>query len=324
MNHPLCAVDQRPVHTAGNLCAACWADLEHDLAELAESLLYDLERTLAGLTRTGGSPIGIVVRTAERGLGFDERAGDLLRQLHNALGGWVRVVYEDEIQPRAICSLCLVDRAKHAHGPMPLPSRHPYGLSYKPQDWNLVKPPLAVADRTNCLALWLGIHEQEVRRHEAVGELWQEIHDLAEQARHITDRRPDRRYLGVCSAHIDTLDGGGDAHPGVPPQPVYCDADLYVTNDLASTVDCRQCGTRHHVEHRRAVLLDAVGDQLATAAEISKAIAEYDGREVTVERIRQWYSRGKIAQHPPRKGERWPRYRVGDVRDILDPTRKAS
>jgi hypothetical protein len=282
--YPLCVVDQRPVHTAGNLCPACWADLEHDLTEVVASLADDLDITLAGFGRSGGSPIGIVVRSASRGVGFDERAGDLARQLHNCLGGWVRVVYEDEIQPGV---------------------------------------PLTVADKTNCLAAWLGIHEREVRRHEAVGELWHEIRDLVAQARRVVDRRPDRCYLGVCSAELGMLDGGGDAHPGFPPQPVYCDADLY-SIDGHSTVDCRQCGTRHHVEHRRATLLDAVDDQLGTAAEIARALSAYANVELKVERLRQWYSRGKIAQYAPRDGDRWPRYRVGDVRELLNPTRKAS
>ena len=271
-SYPLCAVDQRPVHTDGQLCAACWADLSHDLGELVDSLVYDLDRVLAGLTKSGGSPIGIVVRTAARGIGFNETAGDLLRDLHNCLGGWVRVIAEDNALP--------IDVRNH------------------PLD----------------LAAWLTLHRGEIVRHEAVGELWAEIHGLVERARRITDRRPDRRYLGVCSAPLAN-DGYG--------VPYTCTADLYATDELASTVDCRQCGTRHHVGHRRAVLLEAVGDQLGTAAEISKAIAEYGGVEVTVERIRQWYSRGKIAQHPPRDGERWPRYRVGDVRDLLDPERTA-
>lgn len=282
-NYPLCVVDQRPVHDAGNLCAACWADLEHDLTEVFASLADDLDITLAGLGRSGGSPIGIVVRSASRGVGFDERAGDLARQLHNCLGGWVRVVYEDEIQPGA---------------------------------------PLAVADKTNCLAAWLGTHEREVRRHEAVGELWQEIRDLVAQVRRVVDRRPDRQYLGVCSWALEV---GPPVYVNSFEAPFRevisrCDADLYAV-DGRSTVDCRQCGARHHVEHRRATLLDAVDDQLGTAAEIARALAAYGDIDLRVERIRKWYSRGQIAQYAPRDGDRWPRYRVGDVRELLDPTR---
>lgn len=313
-NHPLCVVDQRPVHDAGLLCAACWADLEHDLTEVFASLADDLDITLAGLGRSGGSPIGIVVRSASRGVGFDERAGDLARLLHNTLGGWVRVIYEDEVRPRYLCSLCRVDRAKHAHGPMPLPSHHSHGTMWMAQDWVAIKPELIVADKTNCLAAWLGIHQREIRRHEAVGELWQEIHDLVEQVRRIVDRRPDRQYLGMCSEPLMN-DGYG--------QPYLCNADLYAIDGRA-TVDCRACGARHHVEHRRKVLLDAVDDQLGTASEIARALAAYADVELKVERVRKWYSRGQIAQYAPRDGERWPRYRVGDVRELLDPTtRKA-
>lgn len=271
-SHPPCVVDGRPVHDAGNLCAACWADLEHDLTELAESLLYDLGITLAGLGKSGGSPIGIVVRSAERGVGFDERAGDLLRQLHNTLGGWVRVLAEDNALP------------------------------------------IDMQDRPVQLASWLYCHQRQVRGHEAVGELWQEIRDLVAQVRQVVDRRPDRQYLGVCSELLTTDVVLGD--DGID----RCDADLYAI-DGWPTIDCRQCGARHHVEHRRATLLDAVDDQLGTAAEIARALAAYGDIDLKVERLRQWYSRGKIAQYAPRDGDRWPRYRVGDVRELLDPTR---
>lgn len=305
-NHPLCAVDQRPVHDAGKLCAACWADLEHDLTEVFASLADDLDITLAGLGRSGGSPIGIVVRSASRGVGFDERAGDLARQLHNCLGGWVRVLFEDELPPPStvtVCSLCHVDQRQHAEGPAP-----------RPRDWLTFTAPMYVRDDTADLARWLAEHEREVRRHEAVGELWHEVHDLVAQVRRIVDRRPDRQYLGVCSELLTTDVVLGD--DGID----RCDADLYAI-DGWPTVDCRQCGARHHVEHRRATLLDAVDDQLGTAAEIARALAAYGDIELKVERVRKWYSRGQIAQYAPREGDRWPRYRVGDVRELLDSTR---
>lgn len=300
-NHPLCVVDQRPVHDAGKLCPACWADLEHDLTELYTSLWSDLDITLAGLGRSGGSPIGIVVRSAARGVGFDERAGDLKRQLHNALGTWCRVIHE-ELPLVVECSLCQTDQRRHAEGP-----------EQRLRTW-LARPRRLPYDRIDCLAAWLGIHEREVRRHEAVGELWQEIRDLVAQVRRIVDRRPDRQYLGVCSELLTTDVVLGD--DGID----RCDADLYAI-DGWPTIDCRQCGARHHVEHRRATLLDAVDDQLGTAAEIARALAAYGDIDLKVERIRKWYSRGQIAQHAPRDGDRWPRYRVGDVRELLDPTR---
>lgn len=308
-NYPLCVVDQRPVHDAGKLCPACWADLEHDLSEVFASLADDLDITLAGLGRTGGSPIGIVVRSASRGVGFDERAGDLARQLHNALGTWVRVIHE-ELPPIVECSLCHVDQRRHAEGP-----------EQRPRVWH-TRPQRLPADRTDYLAAWLGDHERSVRRHEAVGELWQEVHDLVEQVRRVVDRRPDRCYLGVCSVHLDTLDGGGDAHPGFPPQPIYCDADLYAI-DGDAYVTCRSCGALHHVAERRRVLLDSVDNQLGTGTEIARALAAYADLDLSLARLGMWANRGRIAVHPPREGERGKRYRVGDVRDLLDPDRGA-
>jgi hypothetical protein len=261
-NHPTCAVDGRPVHDdRGHLCPACWADLDHDLADVPE-LVHDLERLLAGLTRTGGSPIGIVVR-AEKGLGFDERAGDLLRELHNTLGGWVRVLCEDNALP--------VD----------------------------------MRDDTAVLAGWLGQHEWEIRRHEAAGDLWREVHKLAERARKTVTPKGPRVYLGQCSVPLDDSD-----------EPELCDRDLYALADWRS-VTCPQCGITHQAGERREVMLNAVADQLATAAECSRALTAVTGVEVSVNTIRSWAARGKLAQHAPREGERWPRYRVGDVEQLL-------
>lgn len=310
-NHPLCVVDQRPVHDAGRLCAACWADLEHDLTELYTSLWSDLDITLAGLGRSGGSQIGIVVRSAARGVGFDERAGDLARLLHNALGTWCRVIHE-ELPFVVECSLCHVDQRRHAEGPE---QRH--------RTW-LTRPRRLPYDRIDCLAAWLGIHEHRVRRHEAVGELWQEIRDLVAQVRRVIDRRPDRSYLGVCSVALVTDVDLDSEHPEASWSRVIerCDADLY-SIDGHSTVDCRRCGARHDVEQRRKVLLDAVNNQLGTAAEIARALAAYADIDLKVERIRKWFSRGQIAQYAPRDGDRWPRYRVGDVRELLTPTNTA-
>lgn len=261
--HPLCAVDQRPVHDGGLLCPACWHDLEHDLTELAEDLLHDLDRQLAGLTRTGGSPIGIVVR-AEKGLGFDERAGDLLRQLHNCLGGWVRVLCEDNALP------------------------------------------LNMRDRTVQLASWLYCHEREVRRHEAVGELWGDVHKLVEQARRLVTPRPPKVYLGMCSVPLDDSD-----------EPELCDEDLY-GEDGQRHVLCRKCGASHVFNQRREVMLDAMPGEKLTAAELTRAFAGYRGIELKADRLRQWAHRGKIYAHPPREGERAKRYRVAAVRRLLD------
>lgn len=262
MSYPECLIDSRPVLAAGRICGACWADLRHDLTELAESLADDLDATLAGLGRRGGVPIGIVARSAETGLGWNERAGDLARQLHNTLGGWVRVLCEDNALP--------VD----------------------------------MADRTTVLAEWLRAHEVHVRAHEAVGDLWDEIRSLAAQARQAIDRRPDRSYLGICSAPT----GEGP-----------CPADLYVIG-ARLTVHCPACGTGHHVEYRRDVMVAAVAGQLGTAVEVSRALSAMTGTPVPVNTIRSWALRGKLAQHPPREGERHPRYRIADVERLLHDT----
>lgn len=310
--NPLCDVDGRPVaDRRGRLCIPCWADLDYDLCELIESLARDLDITIAGLGKSGGSPIGIVVRSADRGVGFNEQASDIARDLRLCLGGWVRVLRED--MPRELrCTLCGEPRARHAAGPMP-----------EAQDWIPAQPPWP-RDNLADLARWLIRHRRHVREHEAVADLHAELTWHIAAARRVIDRRPDKRYLGVCSAHLETIDGDEYADPPVPTRDVICDADLYALDGHA-TITCRTCGTTHDVADRRAVLLAAIDDQLGTAAEIARALAAYADIDLRVERVRQWYSRGKIAQYPPRDSERSPRYRVGDVRALVDPAaRKAS
>lgn len=295
--YPSCVIDGRPVLTAGHICLACWADLRGWLTDIRDHLVRDLEITFANLSRSGSAPIGIVVRNAATGLGYNETAGDLLRELHNELGGWVRVLHE-EFGRLLQCSLCHVEQSQHAEGPAILP-----------RDWVPVLHPLVV-NNTRALADWLLEHGAWIRRHPAADELYRTVQRLVRQAERVVDRRGGKVYLGICSEPLmDGLTG----------EVTICEEDVNADEDAAG-VTCKACGAMHITRERREVMLKAMRAQKLTASEISRAFATYADIDLKVERVRQWHRRGQIYQHPPREGERWPRYRVAVVRRLLDKT----
>lgn len=138
------------------------------------------------------------------------------------------------------------------------------------------------------------------RAHPAGVEAHQTFTGLQTRILRCVDRPPDLVYLGVCSMPV--ADGQ------------ECPEDLYAEwgKDYAT---CARCKTNHRVEDRRAVLINAVKDQLATAADISRGLSGLD-MKCTADRIRQWKRRGRIAERGPNhNGD--PMYRVGDVIDLL-------
>lgn len=159
------------------------------------------------------------------------------------------------------------------------------------------------------LAAWLVDHHRPVRDDPGVARLHRRVRELVGQAERVIDRRPPRVYLGQCGAPLTDV-------------AARCDADIYARDD-EDWVKC-VCGMLWQVEHRREVLLDAVGEQLATAVEVCRALATYADVELKVDRLYKWAERGQIEQHPPRECETAPRYRIDDVREVLDAmTRKA-
>lgn len=66
-----------------------------DSGEYQTSLLDDLDVTICGTDKVGGAPIGVVVRSSETPLVFNERASDAKRALVNAVQSWARVFAEE-------------------------------------------------------------------------------------------------------------------------------------------------------------------------------------------------------------------------------------
>ncbi|UJW32405.1 hypothetical protein L3Q67_01045 [Saccharothrix sp. AJ9571] len=142
-------------------------------------------------------------------------------------------------------------------------------------------------------------------------QLHADVLDLTRRIRRAIDSPDSGVYLGQCGAPLD--DDPDTA----------CEADIYATPG-ARMAACPGCGAHWATADRREFLLNAVDDQLATATEISRALSGL-GRPVTAAMIRGYAHRGHLAQYPPHpldpRGH--TRYRIGDVRDVLDTVKES-
>lgn len=66
-----------------------------DSGEYVQSMLQDLDDAICGDTKVGGSPIGIVVHSAETALPFNNHASDAKWGLRNTISTWARVFAEE-------------------------------------------------------------------------------------------------------------------------------------------------------------------------------------------------------------------------------------
>jgi hypothetical protein len=157
-------------------------------------------------------------------------------------------------------------------------------------------------------AAWLAAQGKLLAAHPAADELHRAITRLVRAAERCVDRAPERAYLGQC---------------GNITSDVLCEHDIYVLPHRP-VAQCEACGAIWNVRGRRDYLLAHVADQLATPPEISKALSTL-GQHVTENMIygyahRATASRAKLTPHPPHPLDprKRTRYRIGDVRAILD------
>lgn len=134
----------------------------------------------------------------------------------------------------------------------------------------------------------------------SVGQLADEIGYAVVTGRRAVDKPLQLVYVGPCD---------------------LCTADLYA-HPKSLTVACRQieCDAEYKVEERREWLLDKAKDQLLSAAEVSRALPGLlpQERKLSAAMVRGWAFHGRLAQKPPHPSKpREPRYRVGDVIDIV-------
>jgi hypothetical protein len=272
-----CACGQ-PVKDA-YVCSDCARQLAKDLGDIP-ALAEDLAVTRTRQSRLGGRGAGVVVRSEERPLPWDERAARVTVSLQRALLSWVQLV----------SPLCHVPRLA---GPACSSCSHP--------TCRAVRPP-AVRTDADILSMsrWL-LGQVEWLRHHPLGS--QAVKDLGRAvsaARTAIDRPEDRVFLGICSAIRD----GGD----------LCPVDVYAIVG-ETTAKCPSCGASHVVEDRRRKLLHVVDGQLLSATDLSRILTLY-GQPVTQDRIWKWKERGRIAPHGVNAAGD-PIYLVSEVRDLV-------
>ncbi|MFC6885310.1 MULTISPECIES: hypothetical protein [Actinomadura] len=286
MNEPRCACGQ-PARDA-TFCASCAYRLDEAIAQISvhHGLAWDLELATTRQARLGdrGGP-----RSAQVPLPYDERAGDAATTLHRALARWAAVIARETTGPRRpglpgpVCGR----RARCAH-----PSCRMIRASRPPEP-----PPVTLTG----LATWLRPRVGWLRHHAAGQQAYDEILAAVAAARRVVDRPAERLYAGPCDD---------------------CGEDLYARPGAAA-VPCPGCHAVYEVEARRAWLLRAAEDVLASATDISRAITRL-GQPVTPEAIRGYAHRGLLLPrtHRTTGGRTVPLYRLGDVVDVL--TRQAA
>lgn len=161
------------------------------------------------------------------------------------------------------------------------------------------------ANTPQALAAALLAHHHELIHHEAADEIATSITDVVRHCRETTDRPPERLFAGRCWANPDG-----------------CRADLWATIG-AKRVVCTACGWSYEVGDVRDRLAEAARDYLGTATEVSAALTRLD-QPISVHLISKWAERGRIATYPPHPTDprNRPRYRIGDVENLLNQTRR--
>lgn len=134
-------------------------------------------------------------------------------------------------------------------------------------------------DTLRAMGRWLRSRVDLISRHEAAGDIHEEITNAVRSGWRAVDRPPMRLFAGLCL--VDDCEGSLRAKPG------------------AVDVMCPACGITHDVEERRAQMREDLDSMLCTASEIGRLGAYFDGldRERTKRLVMTWARRGRITAH---------------------------
>lgn len=142
-------------------------------------------------------------------------------------------------------------------------------------------------------AWWLLERIEDIAAHPDAEQITDEIQDAITRAWRTVDQPAQHNFLGPCP---------------------HCGADLYAPPGRAR-VQC-DCGESTDTSQRRDWLLEQVRDQLDTASGIARALPGLLSIRLTPSMIRGYAHRGRLAARPALADGK-PRYRVGDVLDVL-------
>lgn len=283
MTAPTCKACTRPVGDGAYLCQSCTERLARDLGDIG-ALAEELQTTRLRQSRTGGQATGIIARSSERPLPWDQRAAEAAEVMRSTVVAWVRVVLEESaglIEGPTCRGLC--------------PHQSCVGI-------RLSLPPI---DTLASMGSYLLGHLEAIRHHDAADECADEIGHVVQMARHVIDRNQEKTYAGPCREQM-TTDQDGQA---------CCLAELYYPRG-AKILVCPHCATEHTVEARHAWLIAIAQDQLVTIPTLSRFLSAY-GEPLNEPRIRQWVARKQLVAHSKdRRGQAL--YRVSEVVALVD------
>lgn len=283
-----CAICTRPVGDNAYICQEDTLRLERSLGDV-RWIDTELDVVLARQTATGERVGGVSV---EKPLPYDPRATEARWVLANTVTTWARIISEENtpksqpigpIHHGLRCGHVSCDEIYigwEAHRQAQIPSVGGIGIT----------------------AAWIASWSGWLRHHAAAEDAWDELGSAIADARRLIDTRPERVYAGPC--------GGLDD--------VECGRDLYALKD-AIDITCPTCTRKYDIRDRRAELLDAARDYLATAKEISGFLTPMFDSEVTTAMIRGYQRRDRIAM----KGSNVDGVAMFKIGDVIDAATKA-
>lgn len=321
MTTTLCELDcGQPSET--RMCRTCLNKLFDQLREI-EWIIPELDITITRQAKISNGGIGFVTGNTGSTIPVHLGASTVAATLRDRLARWIHTLWEDNGPRWHRCTLCGTE------------DRSGRGVDCRPgctTEWETHLDPLDIALHPLPLSRWLIRHPTWISSYEHAAELFDDITGALRHAKRSVFGPANRVFLGICSAPIE-VPVGDDGDSVL----IECPHDLYGLQDRPAVV-CPGCGAEWDAIARRRHMLTAMEDQLLTATELSRALPNYldrpDDKPVTAAMIRGYAHRGRLLAHStvdadPDVGNdeavievagrrREPRYRVGDLLDILE------
>lgn len=296
MTNTLCVVGcGQPAET--DMCNVCWSNLRRQL-ESIPVLLDELDVTVTKQAKISAGGIGFVTGNPETALPIHLGASTAAAELRDKLSSWVRDLWECHAPRWAVCLGCgaKCPAGREEHNPAF------EGIECRGR-WESRLDVLDIIAHPIPLARWIMRHPSWVQSHPAAMELHDELTSTIQHAKRLIYGPGDRVYLGQCWGEL--------------PDDELCLADVYGLQGR-SKVACPSCGHEWDMKKRRQWLLEELKDEELTATGMSRALPVYLDRKLTAAMVRGYAFRGRLAVRSFGEDDGLPRYRVGDLMELLD------